>query len=69
MRLLPFWSAELDDDGLDGRRRVIARLEAALLAECRRGAEGHWAYDGARHRRLVRAWRHETAALDALMRR
>jgi hypothetical protein len=67
-RLVPLWPAELDDLSVPGRQRIIGTLERALRAERRRGRQGHWAYDLARHDALLAAWRREAAALEHLLR-
>lgn len=67
--LLALWPGEITDLSLEGHRRIIARLESALRAERRRGQCGHWTYDLARHRALLRAYREERAALRARERR
>lgn len=68
-RLLPLWRSMLADESVAGRQRMIELLALALDAECARGRAGHWAYDKARHGRLLRALRHERTALGALTRR
>jgi hypothetical protein len=57
--LLPLWPTELDDLSPAGRRRVTAKLARALRHDRRAGLAGAWAYDLARHRALLRAWRAE----------
>jgi hypothetical protein len=64
-RLIPLWPHELADVSPAGRTRLVAKLEAALRAERRRGRAGHWSYDLARHAALLGAWRTERAALAA----
>ena len=61
-RILPLWPHELEDQTLQGRRRVLAKLMSALRAERRRGVAGHWTYDLARHAELLRVYRLELAA-------
>ena len=61
-RILPLWPHELDDESLEGRRRILAKLRRALRAERRRGIAGHWTYDLARHVELLRVYRCELAA-------
>ena len=51
-KILPLWPSQLED-----AVTLLATLEKALAEERRRGREGHWAYDLARHAALVRAWR------------
>jgi hypothetical protein len=60
-RALPLTPQELEDESPSGRRRVLARLRAALRAERRRGIAGHWTYDLARHAELLRVYRQELA--------
>jgi hypothetical protein len=60
-RALPLTLHELEDESPSGRRRVLARLRAALRAERRRGIAGHWTYDLARHAELLRVYRLELA--------
>jgi hypothetical protein len=61
-RVLPLWPHELEDDSPHGRARILRKLLRALRAERRRGVAGHWTYDLARHRQLLRVWRLELAA-------
>jgi hypothetical protein len=61
-RVLALWPHELEDDSRQGRARVLGKLFKALRAERRRGVAGHWTYDLARHRELLRVWRLELAA-------
>ena len=63
-RLLPLEASELADVTHDGRLRIIAALERALLAERRRGRTGHWSYQLGRHANLRRALDAENAALE-----
>ena len=67
-RLLPLWPHELADTSLTGRQRLVMVLERALRAERRRGQDGHWAYDLARHASLCRIWKCERAALARRLR-
>ena len=60
-RVLPLWPHELDDESLQGRQLILARLRRALRAERRRGVAGHWTYDLSRHVELLRVYRHELA--------
>jgi hypothetical protein len=60
-RVLPLWPNELDDESLEGRRRILGLLRRALRAERRRGIAGHWTYDLARHVELLRVYRLELA--------
>jgi hypothetical protein len=61
-RVLPLWPHELEDDSAQGRARIVGKLISALRAERRRGVAGHWTYDLARHRELLRVYRLELAA-------
>lgn len=63
--LVALWPAEMADGSLAGRLRLLARLRTALRRERQRGLAGHWAYDLARHARLLEAYRREAAALVA----
>lgn len=58
-RLLPLWPDETADLSIQGRRRIVSLLRRALRAERRRGIEGHWAYDLARHAALLRIYKSE----------
>ena len=58
-RVLPLWPHEVEDESLEGRRRILAMLRRALRAERRRGIAGHWTYDLARHVELLRVYRLE----------
>src|SRR5262245_33297768 len=58
-RLLPVWPHEIEDAGETSRRKLLAKLAAALRAERRRGIAGHWSYDLARHAELLRLYRQE----------
>jgi len=60
--VLPLWPHELDDESLEGRRRILGKLRRALRAERRRGLAGHWTYDLARHAALLRVYRLELAS-------
>ena len=66
-RLVPLWPAELFDLSIEGRARLVAKLQRALRAERRRGLAGHFAYDLSRHAQLLRSTRAEAAALNALI--
>jgi hypothetical protein len=61
-RVLPLWPHELEDEGPEGRRRILARLRRLLRAERRRGLAGHWTYDLARHAALLRVYHLELAS-------
>ena len=63
--LLPLWPAEIADDTLEGRQRIVQRLRRALREERRRGVAGHWTYNLARHAALLQAYKHEAACLEA----
>jgi hypothetical protein len=65
-RVLPLWPHELADESRQGRLRILGKLHSALRAERRRGVAGHWTYDLARHRELLRIWRLELAAVRRL---
>lgn len=66
-RLIPMWPAEIADNSIAGRQRLVAKMARALREERRRAKSGYWAYDLARHAALLRAYQAETAALSALM--
>jgi hypothetical protein len=55
-RVLPVGPAEIADDSVAGRRRIVARLARALRAERTRGRGGHWTYDLNRHIALHQAY-------------
>jgi hypothetical protein len=57
--LIPFWPEDLLDTSLSFQARLVARLEVLLRRERMRGIAGDWAYDLARHRQLVAAYRAE----------
>jgi hypothetical protein len=59
--LLPLWPHEVEAASLGDHARLLARMRCALRAERMRGIAGHWTYDLARHARLLRAYRAETA--------
>jgi hypothetical protein len=63
--LVGLWPDEIADGSEAGRLRVLAKLRRALRAERQRGVGAHWAYDLARHRRLLDAYRAE--ARDAMI--
>ena len=63
--LLPLWPAEIADDSLAARQRIVVRLRSALREERRRGLAGHWTYNLARHAALFRAYKYELACLEA----
>ncbi len=60
-QLLPLWPHEAAATSAGDHARLLARLRRALRVERMRGVAGHWAYDVARHARLLRAYRAETA--------
>ena len=55
-RVLPVGPAELADQSIAARRRIVARLARALRAERNRGRAGHWTYDLNRHVALAQAY-------------
>lgn len=61
-RLVPLWPWEVEAASEAGRLRLLSRLRRALRDERRRGLAGHWAYDLARHRQLLDAYREIAAA-------
>jgi hypothetical protein len=61
-RLFPLWPDELAEESLAGRAALVQRLHTALRRERQRGLCGDWAYDLARHRQLLIAYRAEHAA-------
>ena len=61
-RLVPLWPSEIEDRSAAGRQRLLAALRIALRSERQRGLSGHWAYDLARHRSLLEAYRTEASA-------
>jgi hypothetical protein len=65
-RLVGLWPSEIADVSVEGRARLVKKLEQVLKAERRRGRAGHWTYDLARHAALVRILRHERSALVTL---
>lgn len=67
-RVIPVWPSELADD-LISRAKLVARIEAALAVNKKRGVEGHWAYSLPRHGALLAVYREEKAALDAMWKR
>lgn len=60
-QLLPLWPHEVEAQGAAEHARLLARMRRALRVERTRGLSGHWAYDLARHARLLRAYRAEMA--------
>lgn len=63
---LPLWPDELADLTVAGRDRIIRLLRKALREERRRGIQGHWAYDLARHAALLRIYQAEVRSRGAL---
>ena len=61
-RLLPLWPHEIETASIGEHARLLARMRRALRLERQRGIAGHWAYDLARHARLLCAYRAETDA-------
>lgn len=57
--LLALWPWEIKDLDESTQPRIIAMIGNALRIERQRGVTGHWAYDVARHARLVRAYKAE----------
>lgn len=64
--LIPLWPSELADTSPTGRAAIVAKLERACRAERQRDLAGHWAYDRARHARMVATLKAESAALTAI---
>lgn len=64
-RLLPIAPADLADDSVTARRRIVARLARALRAERNRGRAGHWTYDLNRHIGLSQAYSAERRRLGS----
>ena len=64
-RLLRMWPNEVVALGEGDRAVLVERLRQMLRAERRRGLARHWSYDLSRHAALLRAYRAETAALQA----
>ncbi len=62
-RLLPLLAADLQTPTREAHARLVALLRRALRAERIRASRRHWTYNPARHAALVRALRHEVAAL------
>jgi hypothetical protein len=62
-RVLALWPSEIEDESLQGRVRIVAKLRRALRAERQRGLAGHWTYDLARHAELLRVYKQELQAL------
>lgn len=57
---------EVEDDSIDGRGRLIARLERACRNERQRGIAGHWTYSKPRHEHMYRTLKIERAELAVL---
>ena len=57
--LLAFWPWEIEDLSEGAQVRLITMIRKALRIERQRGVAGHWAYDVARHARLLRAYKAE----------
>jgi hypothetical protein len=62
-RLIALWPHELEDESLEGRRLILAKLRRALRAERCRALAGHWSYDLNRHLGLLSAYKGELAGL------
>jgi hypothetical protein len=54
--LLALWPWEIQDSA---QVRIVTMIRKALRIERQRGVAGHWAYDVARHARLLRAYKAE----------
>lgn len=65
-RLLRLWPGEVQVLGSSDQAWLVERLGWALRAERQLGLARHWSYDLTRHAAIVRAWRAEKAALDAM---
>src|SRR5262245_1551663 len=48
-RLVALWPHELEDQSVEARLLVLAKLRRALRTERRRSLSGHWSYDLNRH--------------------
>jgi hypothetical protein len=59
-KLIPMWPSELVTRTAGEHAALLARMRRALRTERQRGISGHWAYDLARHARLLNAYRSET---------
>lgn len=66
--LIALWPWEIEDESLQGHRKIVDLLQRALRLERKRGIGRHWTYDVARHARLLAAYRAESAALNARLR-
>lgn len=61
-KLVPLWPEDLQTRNSSEHARLLAKLRRALRAERKRGLDGHWSYDLARHAQLLSAYRAEVAA-------
>ena len=66
-KLIGVWPKDLEDRSPSALKRRVAKLEAALRSERRRGLAGHWTYDLARHTQLLVAFRSERTAMFQAM--
>ncbi len=57
--LLALWPWEIEDLSGGAQVRIVTMIRKALRIERQRGVAGHWAYDVARHARLLRAYKAE----------
>ena len=64
-RLIGIWPHDSNGQGGISRVEIVARLEAALRSERRRGVAGHWTYDVQRHAMLITALAAERALLGS----
>lgn len=65
-----FWSGDIDDMSLEGRKAMVCRLDTALRAEHRRSQPSnhlHWTYQRSRHQTLLHAHRAETLAVQSMV--
>ena len=62
-RLVALWPEELAPAGTAAHEQLVWKLRAALRRERQRGLSGHFAYDLARHRQLLDAYKAETVLL------
>jgi hypothetical protein len=68
-RIGGFWSSELLDTTVAGRKRVIATLQSHERAQRRIATETPQYYDAAFHKMILAALSHELEALASLERR
>lgn len=62
--LLHLWPDEAERFRAGDTKWLVSYLEQALAGERRRGLEGRWPYDQARHAGLLRALKYERARLE-----